>query len=292
MMSSASLAVPLMIETPKRRFEDKSVAQWKRIAALVIAFGAGVVIGMMVRHYSGEEIRQLVAGLIGGAIAVVTVGIPLAWGSNKSLENVAKARAEEIKDLQEKYTRLETEKAADKLAQALRDKERDDRHEKERAEWISKISQLEHMVEDLLTENGLLRNALGRRNDAPNKRILFVDDNPDTCTLYRFLLMGEGYEVTTALSAVEGLKAYEEHRRQGLPYAAAILDFSMPFLSGEEAVDIIQTFGDTQIKIAIYTGHSPRDLQAFIEKHPNVPVWKKTMDNHVFLQHVKELIGQ
>lgn len=62
-------------------------------------------------------------------------------------------------------------------------------------------------------------------------RILAIDDDENTCALVEATLRRQSYEVRTAMSGVEGLKALQEYRPDAL-----IIDKMMPGMDGYEVV--------------------------------------------------------
>jgi CheY-like chemotaxis protein len=66
---------------------------------------------------------------------------------------------------------------------------------------------------------------------APKPAILVVDDEEMALALMKQILVGAGYNVTTAQSAFECLDLF---RRQPFVYRLVLLDLTMPFMDGEE----------------------------------------------------------
>lgn len=66
-------------------------------------------------------------------------------------------------------------------------------------------------------------------------RILLVEDAPDVRRVLRFLLEGEGYEVSEAADGVEAVEAARRERP-----AAVIMDMSLPRLDGHQATRLIR----------------------------------------------------
>ncbi len=61
------------------------------------------------------------------------------------------------------------------------------------------------------------------------KKIMIVDDEPDTVDLVKLVLETEGFEVITAFSGIECLKKLEEEKPD-----AVLLDIMMPGMDGWE----------------------------------------------------------
>jgi len=111
-----------------------------------------------------------------------------------------------------------------------------------------------------------------------NKRILIVDDDPGIRESYENILapqnrpdvfelgarlfdeaprgrIHERYDLVLAARGEEGLRAVEQARGEGLPFAAAFVDMKMPGLNGAETARGIWGI-DPGIKITIVTAYS------------------------------------
>jgi DNA-binding response OmpR family regulator len=106
-----------------------------------------------------------------------------------------------------------------------------------------------------------------------SKRILFVDDHEDTCEMVALLLGWEGYQVTTAFTAADGLSLARSQR-----FDLYIIDEWLPDGRGVELVSRVQSFEATT-PILYYTADARASLreealgagaQAFIVK-PSEP---------------------
>jgi len=75
-------------------------------------------------------------------------------------------------------------------------------------------------------------------SDPPPKRILVVDDEPDTVGLLELTLRTAGYEIRTARSGQEGLRLALEQR-----FDLLLLDVMMPDLSG---FDVMRSLKELQ----------------------------------------------
>ena len=83
--------------------------------------------------------------------------------------------------------------------------------------------------------------------ETTRRRVLCVDDHPDTCEIVRLLLTRHGYEVETAGTAADALKhASEEH------FGAYILDNWLPDMDGVELLRRLRTL-DPHIPIIFYS---------------------------------------
>jgi CheY-like chemotaxis protein len=79
-------------------------------------------------------------------------------------------------------------------------------------------------------------------------RILFIDDDKDTCDMMRTLLGGAGYDAVSASTVTEGLRLAKTDS-----FDLILLDTYFPDGTGVELCQMIRTF-DKQIPIFFYTG--------------------------------------
>jgi DNA-binding response OmpR family regulator len=93
-------------------------------------------------------------------------------------------------------------------------------------------------------------------------RILVVDDNTYTLRIVQHTLEQAGYEVSTAVSGTEGLRAIT---RYGLPHLA-IVDIHMPEMSGFEFCRTIHEFSDVPV-IMLTAVNSEESIIEGLEKH-------------------------
>ena len=82
-------------------------------------------------------------------------------------------------------------------------------------------------------------------------RVLVVDDNDDTRTMYSALLSAAGFEVRTAATGVEAMTAAEDGP------AVIVMDLAMPGLNGWEATRRLKTGTRTRdIPVIVLTAHA------------------------------------
>ena len=80
-----------------------------------------------------------------------------------------------------------------------------------------------------------------------NKRILVVDDEPDTCIVYQIVLKDAGYECKSYTDSVNTLNEFRPDY-----YDLVILDIKMPVLNGFELCKKIREI-DKRVKIIFIT---------------------------------------
>lgn len=92
-------------------------------------------------------------------------------------------------------------------------------------------------------------------------RILFIDDDADTCEMVRIVLGQAGYEAVSAMSVAEGL-----NKARTDIFDLILLDWHFPDGTGIELCQTIRTF-NKEIPIFFYTGmaydsHIKKAMQA------------------------------
>jgi len=95
-----------------------------------------------------------------------------------------------------------------------------------------------------------MRPVPSREANAPNARVLIVDDDISVTELFARMLRLEGFEVWAAHSADEGLILAQAHR----PHAI-ILDLRMPLTSGVQVLRSLRAIPEMQhTPVTIVTG--------------------------------------
>jgi len=85
------------------------------------------------------------------------------------------------------------------------------------------------------------------------KRLLIIEDNPETRELIKRTLLDAGYDVATASDAPDALRYLQ---RNGLPHLI-VLDLKLPTMHGFELGERIKRMGD--VPIFIMTGEDDED---------------------------------
>lgn len=85
-------------------------------------------------------------------------------------------------------------------------------------------------------------------------RILVIDDERPTLTMFRLLLSAEGYTVLTAENGREGLAVFERERPP-----LVITDIKMPGMDGIEVLKRIKQL-EPGTEVIVVTGHGDMDL--------------------------------
>ena len=130
---------------------------------------------------------------------------------------------------------------------------------------------------------------LHEQNTKSNKRILLVDDEPDTCMVYQIVLEDAGYE---CISYTDSVKALEEFRPDY--YGLVILDIKMPVLNGFELCKKIREVDKTAKIIFITAGEGYYEqlrIQAYTDliNDANIKYIQKPITNEELVRLVTTL---
>jgi PAS domain S-box-containing protein len=101
---------------------------------------------------------------------------------------------------------------------------------------------------------------------AGHGRVLIMDDEEDIRQVLSALLEVNGYEVTTTSDGVEALRCYETAKREGRPFAAVIMDLTIPNgMGGQEAIRRLKEI-DPAAKAIVSSGYSYDPVMADYRK--------------------------
>ena len=122
-----------------------------------------------------------------------------------------------------------------------------------------------------------------------SKRILLVDDEPDTCILYQIVLEDAGYECKSYTDSVYALKEFRSDY-----YGLILLDIKMPVLNGFELCKKIRE-ADKTVKIFFITAGEEYYEQLRTQSYPdlindtNIKYAQKPIANDKLLRLVSTL---
>ena len=132
-----------------------------------------------------------------------------------------------------------------------------------------------------------------KKTDLKNKerRILLVDDEPDTCMVYQIVLQDAGYEFISYTDSVKALKEFRPNY-----YDLILLDIKMPVLNGFELCKKIVEV-DKIIEVIFITAgeecHEEFRKQSYPElTDSNINYIQKPIGNEELLQIVNQIIRQ
>ena len=99
------------------------------------------------------------------------------------------------------------------------------------------------------------------------ERVLFMDDDPDIRDLAGAILKLMGYEPTLTVEGGETLAAYQSARTAGQPYAAVILDLTIPGgMGGRETIRRLREI-DANVRAIVSSGYSNDAVIADFRAH-------------------------
>ncbi len=81
-----------------------------------------------------------------------------------------------------------------------------------------------------------------------SKKILIVDDEPGFTQLISEYFKSLGFEVSCALDAEAAMALFKKHKPR-----AVILDFNMPFITGDRFLPVLQSI-DPMVKVIVISG--------------------------------------
>ena len=100
-----------------------------------------------------------------------------------------------------------------------------------------------------------------------NGRILAMDDELQIRTLLSAILRHFGYDTTTVADGVEAIREYQEARAKGRPYAAVIMDLTIPGgMGGKETIRALREI-EPNIKAIVCSGYSNDPVLADYQKY-------------------------
>jgi PAS domain S-box-containing protein len=98
-------------------------------------------------------------------------------------------------------------------------------------------------------------------------RILAMDDEPGIRTLLAAILKHFGYDTTTVQDGAEAIREYQAAREQGKPYAAVIMDLTIPGgMGGKETIRALLEI-EPNIKAIVCSGYSNDPVLAEYQKY-------------------------
>ncbi|OGQ95597.1 MAG: hypothetical protein A2521_07925 [Deltaproteobacteria bacterium RIFOXYD12_FULL_57_12] len=98
-------------------------------------------------------------------------------------------------------------------------------------------------------------------------RILLMDDDPQVRTVAAEMLAVIGYEVEQTEDGVEALDSYQKARNEGRPFAAVIMDLTIPGgMGGKEAVQKLLAL-DPVARVVVSSGYANDPIMADFTKY-------------------------
>ena len=120
-----------------------------------------------------------------------------------------------------------------------------------------------------------------------NMHILFVDDMPDTCEIFRLAFGLQGHTVRLASNGEEAVDAVREEQ-----FDAIVTDVEMPAMNGWEAVKKIRTLPNgTAVPIIMFTayGRNEEDRMKALDVGADDLLQKPILPQEL-LKHIQRLV--
>lgn len=115
--------------------------------------------------------------------------------------------------------------------------------------------------------------------------ILVIEDHPDNQQLVTWILEDEGYQVTCAGTAEEGLERLEAHPDN--TYLAVLMDISLPGIDGTEATRILRENPRfSNLPVVALTAHAIADEQRRILESGVSELLTKPVDEEQLLSYL------
>jgi len=149
--------------------------------------------------------------------------------------------------LSAKKTALRAQSLSQKLQSLVQEEERG-------GAMSAQTSDASRTIVPMPNMNPAAQGAEGRQRSGPS-RILILDDEEAICALVANVLDSSGFEVTEATSVTAALRACEEAKKAGDPYALVICDLSLPGgMTGIQAAERLREI-DPGIKSIVSSGY-------------------------------------
>ncbi|TQV70739.1 response regulator [Exilibacterium tricleocarpae] len=118
--------------------------------------------------------------------------------------------------------------------------------------------------------------------------ILIVEDNPDNCQLVTWILEDEGYQVTPAACAEEGIRKLLE-----TPFDIVLMDISLPGMDGKQATTHIRAMdGFQKLPIIALTAHAIKGEHEAILSAGVTDLLTKPLDESLLLACIERHLQQ
>ena len=118
--------------------------------------------------------------------------------------------------------------------------------------------------------------------------ILAIEDNPDNRQLVTWILEDEGYRVTCAASAEEGIQRLLE-----TPFDMILMDISLPGMDGKQATGRIREMGRFRhLPIIALTAHAIKGEHEAIMASGVTDLITKPLDEDLLLERIAHYLAQ
>lgn len=121
-------------------------------------------------------------------------------------------------------------------------------------------------------------------------RLLFADDNQETCNLFELFF---GLENIDAQFAHNGAEAVEAVREEAEPFDVIVLDVEMPVMNGWSAFKAIRELPQGQdVPIVIFTGYASIESRVWAKRLGAADIFFKPMLPDDLLSQLRKILGQ
>jgi two-component system, cell cycle sensor histidine kinase and response regulator CckA len=121
------------------------------------------------------------------------------------------------------------------------------------------------------------------------RRVLFMDDEPNLCTLVSRLLQMRGFQVDTACNGEETIALFEHALQSGMPYETVILDLTVSDgLGGVAALPFLRALHPT-VKVVVSSGWVDHPVMVDPEEYGFQAVLPKPFSASKLFQLMTEL---
>jgi len=124
-----------------------------------------------------------------------------------------------------------------------------------------------------------------------SSRVLVMDDEEIVRALAKAILEQLGYLAECAADGAQAVELYRKAREQGVPFAAVILDLTVPGgVGGREAINMLLEI-DPQVKAIVCSGYSTDPIMANHRQYGFSAVLAKPYRPHDLSRVLQELLG-
>ena len=138
-----------------------------------------------------------------------------------------------------------------------------------------------------------MTNITPEESDYSLMRILFVDDNHETCSVFQLALRLNDIQALTAHTGAEALTAFKAEPRH---FDAIALDIEMPVMNGLDALEAIRRLPEGKdVPIVMFTGYdNPQYIARALKGGANEILLKPAMPSELadILRHLATQHGQ
>lgn len=119
-------------------------------------------------------------------------------------------------------------------------------------------------------------------------RLLFADDNQETCNLFELVFRMENIDAQFAHNGAEAVEAVKEESE---PFDVIVLDVEMPVMNGWNAFKAIRELPQGQnVPVAIFTGYASIESKAYAKQLGAADIFFKPMLPDELLSRLRKIV--